>query len=175
MTFYDKEDVNEVEDEFIEAWTDTFGGAMYYVPLLRDKSEIHPIYSESKKKIYDFDNKLLFHGKFLQQPYMERGEIYGRENYDKAEISFVSKELRDKGISKVEQSSIIEIFDEEGIRKLYNIIGDYGKVQFRNSKLITRLIVSEVTERERTNAEEQSPVKEEVTEETSSKGGLMYL
>ena len=173
---FTNEDIEDYELDLMEAWEGYFAQEMYYVPLMREESNIHPIYAESKKKIYDFDNKLLFHGKFLQEPYRERGEIYGRENYDKAEISFISKELRDKGVLHVEQSAVIEIFDNEGNRKLYNIVGDYGKVQLRNHKLVTRLIVSEVTERERTNVEEESPVEEEqVTESKFPQGGLIYL
>ena len=170
------EDVLEYELELLEAWEEVFAQPMYYVQLEREKSNIHPIYAESKKKVYDFENKILFHGKFLQEPYRERGEIYGRENYDKAEISFVSKELRDKGVLHVEQSAVIEIFDSDGNRKLYNIIGDYGKVQLRNRKLITRLIVSEVTERERTNLEEDlPPVEGNPKEESPKTEGLIYL
>lgn len=170
------EEINEYSDDFIEAWEGYFAQPMYYVEIKLEESQVHPIYSESKKKIYDFENKRLIHGKFLQQPYTERGEIYGRENYDKAEISFITKELTDKGVLVINQSSVIEIFDNEGTRKLYNIIGDYGKVQIRNHKMVTRLIVSEVTERERTNIDEESPV-EELAENVkpTTGGGLEYL
>lgn len=174
-TFHDDE-LDEYENDFIEAWEGYFGQPMYYVELVPEESNIHKLYSESKKKIYDFENKKLFHGKFLRKPEMERGEIYGRENYDKAEISFITKELADLGVLKLKQSSVIETFDKEGTRKLYNIVGDYDKVQLRNRKLITRLIVSEVTERERTNIDEQTPPAEEIpTGETPTGGGLTYL
>lgn len=169
---YDEE-IEEYEEDFIEAWRGYFGKPMFYIPLDRDKTKINDLYGESAKKVYDFENKKQFHGIFRQKPYAERGELYGRENYDTAEISFIAKELRDLGVEKIDQSAIIEIFERDGTRKLYNIIGDYGKVHLRDRKLTTRLIVSEVTETSRTNAEE---LLEEVPEEEPPKnGGLTYL
>lgn len=175
MSIWHDDDLDEYENDFIEAWSGYFGEPMYYVELKQAESNINQLYLESKKKIYDFDNKKLFHGKFLRKPESERGEIYGRENYDKAEISFITKELADLGVPIVKQSGVIEIFDREGTRKLYNIVGDYDKVQLRNRKLITRIIVSEVTERERTNIDEQAPTEGNPTGESPNGGGLTYL
>ena len=155
------EELDELSLEFIDAYKDIFGWEMFLVPLDRSNTNINELYGESSKKFYDFENKVPFYGIFRRQlPYLERGEIYGRENYDLAEVSVVSKQLRDAGVYVIDQSSIIEIFHKDGSRKLYNIVGDYGTVQLREEQLVTKIIVSEITEDSRTNYDNNDPAPE---------------
>ena len=137
-------ELNEISDAFSEAWNEFFGQEMFYVKLSQ-ATEIHPLYGEAKKKLYDFENKVSFNGTFKQKKYEERGEINGRDNYEEAEITFVTKELYEKGITNIVQSSVIEIIHRNGERKLYNIISNYGKVQLGNNKIFTTLEVTEIT------------------------------
>lgn len=137
-------ELDEISNAFSEAWEEFFGQEMFYVEL-SGATEIHPLYGESRGKIYDFEGKKPFNGTFKQDEYKERGEIGGRDNYEEATITFITKELIDLGIFTINQSAIIEIFHRDGERKLYNIISNYGKVQLGNNKIFTTLKVVEIT------------------------------
>lgn len=140
-----QDEIDEISTAFSEAWDEYFGQPMYYVPFLPEESKIHPLYRETNRKVYDFANKKPFTGTFKEEKYEERGEIHGRDNFEKAEITFVTKELHDLGVTAIDQSAIIEIFNRNGVRKLYNIIANYGKVQLGNNKVFTKLNVTEIT------------------------------
>lgn len=137
-------ELDEISNAFSEAWDEFFGQPMFYVPFILDESEVHTLYRETRKKKYDWKAKREFIGTFKQEKYEERGEINGRDNYEKAEITFVTKELYDLGVKVIDQSSIIEIFHRDGSRKLYNIIANYGKVQLGNNKIFTKIEVVEI-------------------------------
>lgn len=139
-------EIDEISVAFSEAWRDYFGQDMYYVPIKEDAIEIHPLYRETRKKVYDWESKKKFNGTFKQEKYEERGEINGRDNYEEAEITLVTKELYDLGVKIIDQSAIIEIFHRDGTRKLYNIVANYGKVQLGNNKVFTKIEVVEITD-----------------------------
>lgn len=140
-----QDEIDEISDAFSEAWNEFFGQEMYYVPFDRENSPVHDLYNESSHKVYKWEDKVKFNGTFREEKYEEREEISGRDNFEKAEITFVTKELYDAGVIQLEQSSIIEIFHRNGVRKLYNIISNYGKVQLGNNKVFTKLDVVEIT------------------------------
>jgi hypothetical protein len=132
-------EVNEIAQAFLDAWEEYFGQTMYYVKFI--SADKHPLYGESKNKTYDFANKLSFYGTFKQEPIEEKGDIGGKDVTETAEITFVTKELEEKGLEEVNHEDIIEITDKNGITKTYNIVDHYGKVQFGSSRVFTKLKV----------------------------------
>lgn len=136
-------EIDEISVAFLDAWKEYFGQPMYYVPFLNGGT-VHPVYKESKTKTYDFANKLLFTGTFKMKPLEEKGEIAGKEAIENAEITFITYELEQKGITEIDQRAIIEITHKDGITKTYNIVNNYGKVQFGTSRVFTKLGVMEI-------------------------------
>ncbi|MMZ51272.1 hypothetical protein D1872_130070 [compost metagenome] len=132
---------DEISDSFSEAWRQSFGLQMFYVPFLKDESNPHPLYRESKGKKYDFANKLLFYGTYKQKPIEEIGEIGGRELRETGEITFVTKELHDKGLRDIDPSAIIQFFDKYDNEQLFEIVGKNAKVQFITDWIFTKLKV----------------------------------
>lgn len=154
-------EIDEISVAFSEAWDEYFGQPMYYVPYKTIEDNIHPLYRETRQKEYDWKNKVLFNGTFKQEKYEERGEINGRDNYEEAEITLVTKELYDEGIKVIDQSAIIEIIHRDGSRKLYNIVANYGKVQLGDNKVFTKIEVVEITNFSEISLDEDDYEKEE--------------
>lgn len=137
-------EIDEISDAFQDAWDEYFGQEMFYVPFLKDSTTAHPLYKESKNKTYDFANKISFTGTFKEEPLEEVGEIAGKDEYQSAEITFVTKQLYDKGITTVNNADIIEITHRDGVTKTYNIIKHFGKVQLGDNRVFTKLEVTEI-------------------------------
>lgn len=134
---------DEISDSFAEAWRESFGQEMFYVPFDEKGTEetVHKLYKESKHKSYLFDKKVPFHGTYKQEPIEEVGELGGKRMRSYAEITFVTKELRDQGIDEVDERAIIQFFDENGKEHRVDIISLHGKVQFITDRIFTKLRV----------------------------------
>jgi hypothetical protein len=137
-------EIDEISVAFLDAWDQYFGEKMFYVPFLEAETSVHRVYKESKTKTYDYANKLQFTGTFKQQPIREEGEIAGKEEIEQAEITFVTKELYDKGVLEIDARSIVEITHRNGKTATYNIHNYYGKVQLGNNRIFTKLAVTEI-------------------------------
>jgi hypothetical protein len=137
-------EIDEISQAFSDAWQEYFGEEMYYVPFSENDTPVHRVYKESKSKAYDFANKILFHGTFKQEPIDEKGELAGKNEREKAEITFVTKELFDRSIKEVDLRAIIEITDRNGVTKHYNILKRNGKVQLGNNHVFTKIEVVDI-------------------------------
>lgn len=138
-------EIDEISEAFMDAWEEYFGQVMYYVPLL-DVPTKHPIYGESKTKDlnYDFANKVMFHGTFKESPIEEKGGVGGKDEKQKAEITFVTQELYSKGIKAIDPRAVIEITHRDGTVLLYNIVKRNGKVQLGDNHVFTKLDVVDI-------------------------------
>lgn len=132
-------ELDEISEAFQEAWDDSFGQEMFYVPFDKSGTVVHPIYRESKAKKYDFENKLRFMGTFKELTNEERGEIFGEESVAESEITFITAELYKQGITKVDKSALIEITHRNGETNTYDITESLGKVQLGNNRIFTKL------------------------------------
>lgn len=139
-----QDEIDEISDSFHDAWVEYFGQPMFYVPFVNDPTKIHPVYREVREKKYDYDNKVQFHGSFKQSPIKEDGDMTGKEDKEEAEITLVTKELRDAGIHYVNDRDIITVTDRDGKTKKYNIIANNGKVQFSDNKIFTKIKVVDI-------------------------------
>lgn len=138
-----QDELDEISDAFLDAWKESFGQEMYYVPFIIESTPTHPIYNESKKKKYDFENKLLFTGTFKELTNEEAGELFGNDTKVTAEITYVTKELYEQGIHKVQHSALIEITHRGGEVLTYDVTEVIGKVQLGNNRILTKLGVVE--------------------------------
>lgn len=139
----EQNELDEISDAFLDAWKESFGQEMYYVPFLKDDTPVHPIYNESKKKKYDLENKVLFTGTFKELTNEEAGELFGNDTKVTAEITFVTKELYEQGVTKAQHSALVEITHRDGTTNLYDITEVIGKVQLGNNRILTKLGVVE--------------------------------
>jgi glutamate dehydrogenase/leucine dehydrogenase len=135
-----QKEIDEISDAFGEAWEDFFGQEMYYIAF-DCGTYSHPIYREAKRKQYKEEEKTLFHGTLKEEPLEEKGDLAGKRTYPTAELTFVTKELRDKGVLEVDTRDIIEVTDINGNTERYNIINNYGKVQLVDNRIFTKLKV----------------------------------
>lgn len=136
-------EIDEISEAFSDAWKEYFGQLMYYIPFDISTTESHTIYKESKKKGYDELGKKSFYGTFKQDNLEEKGELAGKVEYEVAEITFVTKELYDQGITRIDSRALIEITHRDGITKRYNIIANFGKVQLGDNKVFYKLKVTD--------------------------------
>lgn len=138
-------DIDEISNDFLEAWRDYFGQEMYYIRFLQDVTpNYHPVYRESKIKKYDEENKVLFHGVFKENPTEEDLGMGGLKEYPTAMITLVAKELYDQGVTYIDMNDIIEITDRDLVTRRFNIVSKQGKVQLRNRKIFIKLGVREI-------------------------------
>jgi hypothetical protein len=134
-------EINEIASAFSDAWQQYFGQTMYYIPMDAVATQKHPIYGDTKVKVYKEAEKVAFYGTFKQSPIDEKGEMMGREIVEMAEITYVTNDLYNKGITEVQLEDMIEMTDKSGVTKRYNIIEYFGKVQFGDSRIFTKLKV----------------------------------
>lgn len=141
-------EIDEISTAFMDAWEEYFGMIMYYVPFDAKASKPHPIYGENKKKAYDWDKKILFHGTLKYEPIEEAGEIGGRVEKQVSTITLVSKELYDKGVLVIDSRCLISVPERDGTLTTYNITERYGKVQLGNNHVFTKLEVVKMDDEE---------------------------
>lgn len=136
-------ELNEISEAFQDAWDEFFGQEMFYVPFQLEGTEVHRIYKESRRKTYDHANKIRFMGTFKELSNKEAGELFGADTKAESEITFVTKELFDQGIKKVDDAALIEITHHDGTTVLYNIVEVTRKVQLGDNRIFTKLGVFE--------------------------------
>jgi hypothetical protein len=133
-------EINEVSDAFLEAWSDYFGDAMYYVPF-DTNTAYDGIYLEAKVKLYRYDLKKLFHGTLKEAQISDELHQSGGKVKRKYTITFVTNELAGQGVQYINNNDIIEYTDKYGNTFKYSIYDDYKKVQLVNTKIFTKLEV----------------------------------
>lgn len=134
-------EADEISEAFISAWEDYFGDEMYYVKFDSTNTIADSLYGEQKAKVYNYDNKALFHGTLKEAPDLDVRKQSGKEIKKDYEISFITKELIDQGILEVDTNDIIQYIDRFGKNHLYKIYDSYQKVQFTDNKVFTKLKV----------------------------------
>lgn len=135
-----QDEILEISSAFLDAWTDFFGTSMEYIPLSTE-TNFNSIYGESKTKTYDEKKAVTFYGTISEQESLEKTSPYGKNVERFFNITFVTQELVDKGVTLVDSNSIIRYTDRFG--KVFNleIFDDYQKVQFSDNKIFTKLKV----------------------------------
>ena len=139
----EQKELDEISDAFVDAWEEFFGQEMFYVPFDENASKPHPIYGENKNKVYDYENKKRFMGTFKELSDEEAGELFGQETKAEAEITYVTKELYEQGITRPKKSALVQITFRDGVTKLYNITEITGKVQLGDNRIFTKFGVFE--------------------------------
>lgn len=136
-----QEEITEISQAFQEAWEEFFGAPMYYIPFDSSNSSPHPIYNESKGKKYDEANAVMFHGTLKERESQDVTAPTGKRIEKHFEITVVTQELIDKGVTHIDTNSIIRFTDRFG--KIYNleIYDDFQKVQLVDNKIFTKLKV----------------------------------
>ena len=140
-----QEEVDEISVAFLDAWKDYFGSRFYYVPFVSIGDSVS-IYGESKKKKYDYDGAIEFTATFKEYEGKDSVKAYGEDAVKAYSMTIVTKELLDKGINKIDTRALIVQEERIGntvfVRKL-NIIDDFKKVQFGDSKIFIKLTLQE--------------------------------
>lgn len=136
-----QEELDEISNAFQDAWTEYFGDEMYYVPFCEKETKKDDLYLEQKTKVYDYENKKMFHGTLRETPAIDELRQTGKKIRKEFEISFVTKELVDQGIKYVNTNDIILYIDRFGTEFRYKIYDEFQKVQFSDNKIFTKLKV----------------------------------
>lgn len=137
-------EIDEISLAFHDAWKEYFGMEMNYIPIAETQDSLNKLYREDKRKDYKEGEKKAFFGTFKVSPIVEDGDLAGVKEYAEAEITFVTKELFDKGITEISNRDIIEVKQRNGKFKRYNITQNYGKVQLGDNHIFTKLMVLEL-------------------------------
>lgn len=138
----EEREILEIEADFQEAWEEYFGQTMYYVNFIESPTPTS-IYRESKVKVYDEANKILFHGTYKENPTQEELAMGGLSETDIGLITFVTKELYEQGILTIDDKDVIDVIMRDGTTRRFNIISHQGKVQFGSHKVFTKIGVRE--------------------------------
>lgn len=138
-------EIDEISSAFLDAWKDYFGDLMYYVPLDKDNTSVNSIYRESKGKKYKFEDKIAFYGTIREQQRMDTAKATGKREEKFFEITCITKELIDKGITHIDTDSLIQYVDRFGKEYLLSIYDDFQKVQLVDNKIFTKLLVRTVS------------------------------
>lgn len=134
------EEIKEISDAFLDAWEEFFGAKMFYVPF-DYATEPHPIYKDSKRKSYLFENKKPFHGTLKEVESMDETRQTGKREKKQFILTFIQDELAEQGITHVDTNALIEFTDPYGKTFYFSIIDEYQKVQLTQYKLFTKLKV----------------------------------
>lgn len=139
-------EIDEISEAFSDAWKEYFGDLMYYVRFNRKETDFDSIYNESKKLKYDMDNKIPFYGALRDLEKDDTIEPYGDDETKLYSITFVMKELLDKGQLSLNHDDLIIYEQRVGdmllTRKFY-IYSSLQKVQFNSTKIFGNLKVKE--------------------------------
>jgi hypothetical protein len=150
----DVNEIDEISEAFLEAWIDFFGAPMYLVPFDRessdmDEDEYTAIYREPKQFVYNFAEKVLFHGALKDHESLDKDSVMGLSVETDLSVVCITKELADKGITKIPLSSIIEFMDNTGEVRLYKIVDVIYRVQLSSHRIFTKMKIVELTDAER--------------------------
>lgn len=133
-------EIDEISEAFKEAWHDFFGDVCYYVQF-DDFTEPHPIYKENKRKQYKYGDKKKFHATVKEIQSMNESHPAGFRNIKYFELTFVTKELVDQGITHVDPMDLITYTDRFGREFCLKMSDEFQKVQMTSNKIFTKVIV----------------------------------
>lgn len=139
-------EIDEISEAFSDAWRDYFGDLMYYVRFNRKDTSFDTTYNESKKLSYDMDNKIPFYGALKDLEKDDTIEPYGDDETKLYSITFVMKELIDKGQFDINHDDLIIYEQKVGdmlITRKFSIYSSLQKVQFNATKIFGNLKVRE--------------------------------
>lgn len=146
----DIQEINEISDSFLEAWIEYFGAPMHLVAFDEVASSqdgnFDSLYDEAEELKYDFGNKVKFHGTLKDLESLDEETALGERENTELSIVFITKELRDAGIPKVDSRSIIEFADPDGGVHHYKIVDIVPRVQFMQYRIFTKLKVVELSD-----------------------------
>lgn len=135
-----QQEIDEISVAFLEAWEEYFGDLMYYVPF-KQGDDLDNIYLESKAKVYDYDNKVPFHGTIREIQSQDKSLATGKLIEKRYEITLVTKELLDGGVPYIDTNALITYTDRFNKEYQLYIYDDFQKVQLVDNKLFTKLLV----------------------------------
>ena len=133
-------EIDEISEAFLEAWEDYFGTTMYYVPF-KEGEDLDSTYLESKSKVYDMENKVEFHGTIREIQSEDKSLATGKQIQKLFEITVVTKELIDGGVSHIDTNALILYTDRFNKDYHLSIYDDFQKVQLVDNKIFTKLLV----------------------------------
>lgn len=128
-------ELDEISDAFLEAWNE-LGDILYYVTF-EVSAPVNNIYREQKHKNYDFANKKSFHGTIKESPSLDESMQSGMRIKKAYEVTLVTKELIEQGITHVNSRDIICYTDRFNVEYKYRIVDEYHKVQLANNRIFT--------------------------------------
>lgn len=136
-----QDELNEISQAFLDAWTEFFGAHMLYIPFDKTASNPNSIYNESKSKKYDEANAVEFYGTLKESEMQDTTTPTGKKVEKHYEIAIVTQELIDKGLKYINTNDIVRYTDRFG--KVYDleIYDDFQKVQLVDNKIFTKLKV----------------------------------
>lgn len=137
-------EIDEISTAFLDAWTDYFGDVVYYIPFDYASSNADSVYSESKSKKYLNYEKKLIHASLKEREDLDVINPTGKYVVKHYEMTFVTKELADLGVTEIDTNAIISYTDRFGKEHKYMIYDDFQKVQLVDNKLFTKLKVRTV-------------------------------
>lgn len=134
-------ELDEISDAFHEAWTEYFGDTIKVIPFSTKNTKYDPVYGVSKKKEYDRTKAITLTATIRQSELEDVSTALGKRIEEQYTITFVTKELIDKGLTELDSDSLIEYTDRFGVTKQFKIYGTQQKVQFLDNKIFTKLKV----------------------------------
>lgn len=135
-------ELDEISDAFSEAWRDYFGDEIKILPYDSRNTSYDEVYKVSKKKAYDRTKAITLKATIRQAEHEDISTALGKRVEEYYTITFVTKELLDKGLTHIDNNSIIEYTDRFNVTKQFKIYGTQQKVQFLDNKIFTKLKVS---------------------------------
>ena len=133
-------EIDEISGAFLDAWEEFFGTKMLYIPFDAN-SESHSIYNESMDRKYLHEEVVEFHGIIKEREDLDVTSPTGKGINKLFEITVVTQELVDGGVTHIDTNSIIKYTDRFGKEYTLSIYDEYQKVQFVDNKIFTKLRV----------------------------------
>lgn len=140
-------EIDEISEAFNDAWKEYFGDKLKYIRFIKNGTDFDDIYSESKYLDYDYDNPIEFYGTLKELETEDVLEPYGKNDIKRFTITFITKELKDKGIFEVNTDDIIiyeQVLGDKILVRKFSIYDTIQKVQFSSEKIFTKLFVKEL-------------------------------
>ena len=133
--FISPREINFINDLSKEVVKDVVGQAIYYYPISTFKSNVHDVYEEATKKVFENPIKIDALVKFIPQDI--RANKFGSEEYSTIEAYVQERDLIDKGIT-VEEGDFFsygEVFFE--IITVPDSSTIYGQIEHKGFVTIT--------------------------------------
>lgn len=134
-------ELDEISDAFLEAWEQYFGDEITVFPFSAKTTKYDEVYGVSKKKEYDRLKAIKLTATIRQSEHEDISTALGKRIEEHYTITFVTKELLDRGVTELDSDSLIEYTDRHGVTKQFKIYGKQQKVQFLDNKIFTKLKV----------------------------------